>query len=227
MSASGNNSRKQHSHRNLVEAGSWNVLSFPSTENRTQQPKHFIQSLLLPGTQVEALLSFSSPFPFFLHETCWWSFPCSPHTHQTYPPQLLHHQTWKPKRQSEHTCKRFPGRRMERHTASCPAFGHNLPCPNTWKEKAGELPAREAAKGGEGSLQNQKVSWDQGHVLSQILTGLLPFGSYGILGDIKSSRDWDPAREETWDSSGKTKVLLPQVHNQATSSGQWDATLQE
>lgn len=61
---------------------------------------------------------------------------------------------------------------MERHTASCPAFGHNLPCPNTWKEKAGELPAREAAKGVEGSLQNQKVSWEQGQFFSQILTGL-------------------------------------------------------
>lgn len=44
---------------------------------------------------------------------------------------------WKPKWQSEHTCKMSLGRRMERHTASCPAFGHNLLCPNTWKEKEG------------------------------------------------------------------------------------------
>lgn len=90
-------------------------------------------------------------------------------------------------------------------TASCPAFRHNLPCPSTWKEQAGKLPSREAAKGVEGSLQSQKVSWNQGQVLSQILTGLLPFGSYGIPGGIKRSRDWDPAGEETWGSSGNTE----------------------
>lgn len=52
--------------------------------------------------------------------------------------------------------------------------------------------------------EGQQVSWDPGQVLSQILTGLLPFGSYDIPGGIKSSRDWDPAREETRSSSGNT-----------------------
>jgi len=54
------------------------------------------------------------------------------------------------------------GRRTAGHIPSRPAFGHNLPCPNTWKEKAGELPAREAAKDVEAGLQNKKVSGTKG-----------------------------------------------------------------
>lgn len=96
------------------------------------------------------------------------------------------------------------GRRTAGYIASCPAFRHNLPCMNTWKENAGELPAREAAKDVEGSFQNKKVSGTKVQYQSQRLTVPLLAGSLGIPGDITSSRDPGPAREETQGSSGNT-----------------------
>lgn len=53
-----------------METGFLEVLSFPTHRHQAQQPKHAIPSLLPAGTHVEALLSFSSPFLSFLHETC-------------------------------------------------------------------------------------------------------------------------------------------------------------
>lgn len=53
---------------------------------------------------------------------------------------------WKPKRLSEHTCKMSLGRRMERYTASCPAFGNNLPCTSIGRRRLGNYLLGRQAK---------------------------------------------------------------------------------
>lgn len=204
MSISGNNSRKQCSHRNLVETGSWNVLSFPT--HRQQDPAAQTLHPVSPTsrhTRVEALLSFSSPFPFSLHKTSWWSFPCLPHPHHTYPSQLFHHQTdfgiGSPRGRQSIPVKcpkegewkgilhpaqplgtifpaQIPGRRRQRGSQR---YGRKPP------ESEGQLGAR--------AILQPDFYWTS------------PLGSCGTPGGTKSSRDWDSAREETWGSSGNTE----------------------
>lgn len=148
------------------------------------------------------------------------------HSYHSYSLQLLHQQVdfghLKSKGQPGHTCKVSLGRRTAGHIASGPAFRHNFPYPKG--EKADELPAREAAKGVEGSPHSKKVSWDQGQALSWTLTGPFPAGSRGIpeaLQEALQSAETEALEgrrhRAPW---GALRTLLPQLHNQAISSGQ-------